>query len=226
MTRLVRATIASTASLIYLARVRPRLRTWGATRTEADGVLPGDDHVRSRYRTTHAVTIRRPVGEVWPWVIQMGYGRAGWYSYDALERLVGAGDFTDGGSAQRIVPELQSLSLGDTVALSASGGATVVELDPPRTMVLRFRMDLFTAASATPRSRAVLDWTWAFALVPVAPRCCRLLVRVRADPRPGALALAWPLLELIHFVMERKMLLTVRQRVEAAAMPNGRQHDR
>ena len=107
------------------------------------------------------MTIDTPVDEVWPWLVQMGYGRGGWYTYDRLERVIGAGDFAEGGSAERILPELQSLSLGDTVAFSLSGGAIVAGLDPPRSIVLRFPMDLFTAAPASERSRAVLDWTWA-----------------------------------------------------------------
>jgi hypothetical protein len=202
-------------SAVYAGVVRPWLRGWGASAAERDGELPGDHLVQDRYRTTHAVTIDRPVDEVWPWLMQMGYGRGGWYSYDLLERVIGAGDFAEGGSAGRIIPELQSLSVGETVALSPSGGATVVGLDPPRSIVLRFRMDLFTAAPASERSRAVLDWTWAFVLEPV-DGGCRLIIRVRADPRPSVLAVALPVLEPTHLIMERKMLRTIKRRAEAA----------
>jgi hypothetical protein len=215
MTRLGRMVCAATVSAVYAGVVRPWLRGWGASGAELDGRLPGDDLVHDRYRTTHAVTIDTPVDDVWPWLVQMGYGRGGWYTYDRLERVIGAGDFAEGGSAERIVPELQSLSMGDTVAFSLSGGATVAGLDPPRSIVLRFPMDLFTAAPASERSRAVLDWTWAFVLEPV-DGGCRLIVRVRADPRPSVLALALPVLEPVHFVMERKMLRTIKRRAEAA----------
>ena len=215
MTRLGRMVCAATVSAVYAGVVRPWLRGWGASAAELDGRLPGDDLVHDRYRTTHAVTIDAPVDEVWPWLVQMGYGRGGWYTYDRLERVIGAGDFAEGGSAERIIPELQSLSMGDTVAFSLSGGATVAGLDPPRSIVLRFPMDLFSAAPASERSRAVLDWTWAFVLEPV-DGGCRLIVRVRADPRPSVLALALPVLEPVHFVMERKMLRTIKRRAEAA----------
>jgi hypothetical protein len=206
------------ASVVYQRAVRPVLRGWGANTEELKGVLPGDDLVQGRYRTTHAVSIGKPADEVWPWLVQMGYKRGGWYSYDRLERAIGAGDFAEGGSARRIIPQLQSLAVGDTVALSAAGGMTVAGLDPPRSLILHFQMDLLTAAPASTRSRAVLDWTWAFVLEPVEAGC-RFLVRVRADPRPSALMLAMPLLEPVHFAMERKMLHTIKQRAEAASAP-------
>src|SRR5664280_2558834 len=131
------------------------------------------------------MTIARPPADVWPWLAQMGYERGGWYSYDRFERAIGAGDFAEGGSAMRIVPHLQSLRLGDTVALSQNGGLTVVGLDPPRSLVLHLPMDLSNGGPASDRSRAVLDWNWAFVLEPV------------------------------HWVMERRMLKTIKQRAEA-----------
>jgi hypothetical protein len=206
------------AAAAYSAVVRPWLRTWGASRDEVEGVLPGDDLVRDRYRTTHAATIANPPADVWPWLVQMGYRRGGWYSYDRLERAMGAGDFAEGGSAWRIVPQLQGLAVGDTVGLSEAGGLTVVGLDPPRSLVLRYRMDLLTAAAASERSRAILDWTWAFVLEPTEVGC-RLLVRVRADPRPSWFRLLLPALEPVHFLMERKMLRTIKERTETS---NGR----
>jgi hypothetical protein len=143
----------------------------------------------------------------------MGYRRGGWYSYDRLERAMGAGDFAEGGSARRIVPELQELAVGDKVGLSEAGGLTVAHLEAPRSLVLHYRMDLLTAAAATEGSRAVLDWTWAFVLKPT-EMGCRLLVRVRANPRPAWLELLFPALEPVHFLMERKMLQTIKQHAE------------
>jgi hypothetical protein len=147
----------------------------------------------------------------------MGYGRGGWYSYEWLERLIGAGDFAGGGSARRVLPELQQLALGDTVALSPAGGLTVEVLDPARALVLHYRMNLLTAAPAGDGDRAVLDWTWAFALTPVNEASCRLLARVRADYRPPWLRLLMPfLLEPVHFIMERKMLRTIERQARPA----------
>ena len=153
----------------------------------------------------------------------MGYGRGGWHSYDRLERAIGAGAFAEGGSARRVVPELQSLAIGDHVALSPAGGMTVAVFEPASAVVLRFEMDMLTGASASSRSRAVMDWTWAFNLMPThGDADCRLVVRVRADVRPRLLLLAIPLLEPVHFVMERRMLHTIKARAEA--LPGGARH--
>jgi hypothetical protein len=147
----------------------------------------------------------------------MGYGRGGWYSYDWLEQAAGAGDFAQPGSARSIVADLQDLAVGDTVLLSPNGGLTVVSLEAPHSLVLHYRMDLLTAAPASERSRAVFDWTWAFVLRPVAGGC-RLIARVRGELSPSWLAvLVRPLLEPVHLVMERKMLLGLKQRAEQAA---------
>lgn len=205
------ATVA--ASIAYVRAVRPWQLTWGATPEEVSRPLPGDDLVQGKYCTTHAVAIARSPGEVWPWLVQMGYQRGGWYSYDRLERAIGIGDFAEGGSARRIVPELQSLTIGDTVALSGNGGFTVVGLDPARSLVLRIPMDPLTGGRASTHSRVVLDWTWAFVLEPV-DQGCRLLIRVRGDLRPRWLTPALLLLDPVHLVMERKMLRTIQKLAE------------
>jgi hypothetical protein len=204
------------AALAYAAVARPRLQTWGATTAEATADLPGDDLVRRRYQTTRAVSLAAPPVEVWPWLVQMGFGRAGWYSFDRLERLIGIGDFAEGGSAQAVLPRFQSLSVGDSVPLSAAGGLTAVVVDPPRALVLRMEMSMRDGGPAREGDRAVLDWSWAFVIVPVGPRSSRLLVRTRADYRPRALGvLIPPLLEPVHLLMERAMLGGVRRRVRS-----------
>ncbi len=204
-----------TGLVVYFAAIRPRLLGWGATRQELRQSLPGDDLVPARWQTTRGITIGAPPDEVWPWLAQMGYGRGGWYSYDWLERLAGAGEFAEGGSARRVIPELQPLAVGDTIALSPAGGLTVAVLEPPRALVLHYRMGLLTAAPAREEDRAILDWTWAFVLTPVDEGSCRLVARVRADYHPRWLLPLLPFsLEPAHFVMERKMLTTIEQRVE------------
>lgn len=211
----IRGGFAVGAGLAYAVLLRPRLQTWGATRAESGAPLPGDDLVRDRWRTTRAITIDAPAEDVWPWLVQMGFGRAGWYSYDWLERLIGAGDFAEGGSAQSVLPQFQLLAVGDPVPLSADGGLTAAVVDPPRALVLRMSMSVLTGAPARDGDSAVLDWTWAFVLVPAGRRSCRLLVRVRADYRPRALRILIPLLlEPVHLVMERAMLRGVRRRVD------------
>jgi hypothetical protein len=215
--------------ILYFAGLRPRLLGWGASSEERREPLPGDDIVAARWQTTRGIDISAPAAEVWPWLVQMGYGRAGWYSYDWLERRVGAGEFAEGGSAKRLIPELQELAVGDAVALSAAGGLTVAVLDPGSALVLHYRMNLFTAAPAHEPDPVVLDWTWTFVVTSIDEASSRLLARVRADYRPPWLRPLLPLLlEPVHFIMERKMLLTierqtrvVRRRTDAAIANGG-----
>jgi hypothetical protein len=205
------------APVLYFAAIRPRLLGWGASRQEVHQPLAGDDLVTARWQTTRGINISAPPDEVWPWLVQMGYGRGGWYTYDWLERLIGAGDFAEGESAKRVIPELQRLAVGDMVALSPVGGLTVEVLDRASALVLHYRMSLLTAQPASERDRAVSDWTWAFVLTSVDQTSCRLLVRVRANYRPPWLRPFLPfLLEPVHFMMERKMLRTIEGRARRA----------
>ncbi|MGE0815758.1 MAG: hypothetical protein AB7O28_27455 [Vicinamibacterales bacterium] len=182
-------------------------RSVRATGRERASAMPGDDVIAAPLATlTHAVTIGGPASTVWPWLVQMGAGRrAGWYSYDLL----------DNGrrpSASRIVPELQAVRVG-TVFPALPGvteGFVVHAIDPGRALVL-----------AWPAPDGAPMVTWAFALKP-RPGCeTRLLVRVRGrdDYRfrglPGWLSA--PAVRLVHFVMERRQLLGIARRVEAAA---------
>jgi hypothetical protein len=206
--------IAASAGLAYAVLLRPRLQRWGATRAESDGMLPGDDLVRARWQTTRAVPIDATPEQVWPWLVQMGFGRAGWYSYDRLERAIGIGDFAEGESARSVLSRFQSLAVGDSVPLGPGTGLTAAVVDPPRALVLRMSMNALTGATAQDGDRVLLDWTWAFVPVPTGVRSCRLIVRVRADYRPRALGLLIPLLlEPPHFLMERAMLRGIRRRV-------------
>ena len=205
--------VAAGAGVAYAVLLRPRLLTWGATRAESAGVLPGDDLVRARWQTTRAVTIAAPPEDVWPWLVQMGFHRAGWYSYDWLERAAGIGDFAEGGSARSVLPQFQELTTGDPVPLGPDAGLTTVFVDPPRALVLRMTMNALTGATARADDRVALDWSWSFVLLPLGPRSCRLLARVRADYRPRALGLLIPLLlEPVHLLMERAMLRGIRRR--------------
>jgi hypothetical protein len=111
---------AISALTYYIVAVRPWLLRWGATVEEASSPLPGDELVPEPvYATTRAVTVRVSAESIWPWLVQLGQGRAGFYTYDLLEQIVGAAIR----SADRIVPELQQLAVGDTVLLSPVGGA-------------------------------------------------------------------------------------------------------
>src|SRR5579859_1585976 len=119
--------IVSWMTVLYILLIRPWHLRWGATDEEVDRPMPGDDQVpHPTLVVTRAITIRANAAEIWPWLIQMGYRRAGWYSYDILDN--------EGNHVDRIIPELQHLEVGDVMKTDAEGGFTVAAIDPDRSL--------------------------------------------------------------------------------------------
>lgn len=177
--------------------------------------LPGDELVpNARYETTRGITIHAPASRVWQWLVQIGVGRGGFYTYDVLENMAGLSIQ----NAREIRQEWQTPHVGDSINISAVTPLKVEVVEPNRALVLHIAMSPFTAQVVNrddPATRAFMDWTWAFVLQEISPQTTRLIVRVRADDEPDALALLVPtLLEPIHFVMERGMLHGIQQRSE------------
>ena len=199
------AVLAGAAAGVLLAR-RWQLR-WGATAPELAGPLPGDELIAEPDLTaTRAVTVRAPAARVWPWIAQLGQGRGGLYSYDFLENLIGC----DIHSADRVVPEWQDIKAGDEVRLHPGAALEVAAVDPGRCLVLRGGAP---AGNAPPP----FDFTWAFALQAGPDGTTRLIARERyAYTRRWARFIVEPV-ELIDFVMTRKMLRGIRSRAERAA---------
>lgn len=205
-------TVARVASGLALAvgatglpSLRRRLLRLGATRDEALGPLPGDTLVDDPFvDSTLAIDISAPPGEVWPWLAQMGCGRAGWYGIDLLD---------NGGrrSAERIHPEWQRIKPGDRVAMTPGGRQSfVVEAaDPGRALVLSWagRAAGFAIASS-----------WTLSLEERAGRT-RLLARARATgtPRVPFAALSLLLGEPGHVLVQRRQLVNLRRRAEGRA---------
>jgi hypothetical protein len=171
--------------------------------------LPGDGFIPdTENMVTHAVTIRRPRCEVWPWLVQMGGGRAGWYSYDAIDN--------DGQpSSKEIVPELQHLTVGDIFPAKpgVTGGFVVLAYEAERFLTLGWRSEVGAPLV-----------TWTFVLEELDPGRTRLIVRVRAagDYKPPFGLPQWTVKSLVplgHFVMERKQLLGIASRVETGSGP-------
>jgi hypothetical protein len=203
---------------VYILGVRPRLMRWGATPTEAAAPLPGDGLVAdARLQFTRAVTIRTPVSRVWPWLVQMGAGRGGLYSYDAFENAIGLGIH----SSDRILPEFQQLKVGDIIPLHPDGGVPVRLLEPEAMLGLGGTMNYFTGAISPPGAPPPdkrLDLSWTFILRPVDERTTRLVSRTRFGYTSTAMGLALRiLLEPIQLLMERKMLLGIRDRAQRTA---------
>jgi hypothetical protein len=178
---------------------------WGATGEEANMALPGDELVPDADLTaTRAVTVQAGADAVWPWIAQLGQGRGGFYSYDFIENVLGC----DINSADRIVPEWQSIVLGDVVNLHPGVGLSVAVVEPRRALVLRGGMPMA-------RTPSPYDFTWAFVLRAQADGTTRLLVRERYGySRRWAPLLVEPV-ELISFVMSRRMLRGIRERAAA-----------
>ncbi|KAB1197264.1 MULTISPECIES: hypothetical protein [Haloferax] len=192
----------------YLLALRPWHRRWGATDAEATGTLPGDDFVGDAdVVSTRAITIAASARAVWPWVVQLGQGRGGFYSYERLENLFGLQIH----NADHILSEHQHLGVGDEIRLGPPGSNApsfrVALIDPGRTLVL----------SAPGWETGSSEATWTFALHEVSPSATRLIVRFRGhSPSLGSRVVNRLVVEPVQFAMERKMLKGIRKRAERA----------
>jgi hypothetical protein len=193
---------AAVAWAAYPVLWRKRCLTWGATAVEVGGQMPGDDLMPNPdLQTTRAITIEAPPGAIWPWLVQMGSGRGGAYTYDWIENLFAL----DMHSANEILPQFQDLRVGDALPLGSKAPRLRVEvLDPDRALVVRSEDG---------------NWVWAFGLYPEGKHT-RLVSRNRIKT-PGASAparLAYTVvMEPGSLVMERRMLLGIKQRAERLA---------
>lgn len=173
---------------------RPWALTWGSTDEEIARPMPGDEVLEQpTFNATRAVTIEATAEEIWPWIVQIGYRRAGFYSYDFLDN--------DGiPSAERILPEFQTLKAGDLIPLSKSAHVRVTELEPPAFMVLVFEV-------AGTWSNA----TWVWGLYPEDASHIRLVTRLRANATeiPSRI-----FLDLGEIIMMRKCMLGIKRRAE------------
>ena len=190
------------AALLYARALRPWHMTWGATPEEAAGPVAGDAlmpdaGIVSERASSRSTRRRGPCG---PWLVQMGPGRGGAYTYDWIERRLGVNIR----NVNRVVPELQGLRVGDEIPMP--GYAMRVELlDRERAMVVRSDNGA---------------WVWAFELRPVDPDRTRLVSRNRIDPGRWGLRdrVGYPVMEPGSWVMERKMLLTIKRLAEELAL--------
>lgn len=190
---------------VYHLLLRPWHRTWGASEDEVGRQLPGDEMVpEPSDEITRAVTVEASSEEVWSWVVQLGQGRGGFYSYTWLENVAGA----DIQNVDRIVPELQELEEGDSIRMvredywfqSPITSMTVEYIDRGRTLVLQGHD----------------GGTWTFHLDPMDEATTRLIVRGRKPEARTAVGYVVRYLtyELPHFIMERGMMLGIKRRAE------------
>ena len=209
-------TVVAALLFSYLYIVRPWHLHWGATHLDRIAALPGDS--LSPYAlavVTHAVNIDAPAEAVWRWLVQIGQDRGGFYSYTFLENLVGC----EMRNATSVVPEWQQRAIGDTVWFGSpkhfGGRARMVAalVEPMHSLVLATPGDWELIRSG----KEGLDTTWAFVLQRKGANTTRLIARLRsaANVGIGGRVLNFIFWEPAHFVMERKMLLTIKKLAEA-----------
>ena len=166
---------------------------------EAERSLPGDERVAgAKVGWTHAITIRARPAEIWPWLVQMGCRRAGWYSYDGL-------DNAGVPSADRIIAEFQQVQVGEIFPQTprAEDRFVVRAIEPQRALVL---------------GDDAASMSWAFVLEKIDERSTRLITRSRGAYDRLALGLMLKVIwHPVHFGMQRRQLLNLKRRVEAAA---------
>jgi hypothetical protein len=176
----------------------------GSTAEELAMTLPGDEVVPNASITaTRGISIAAAADAVWPWIVQAGQGRGGFYSYDFLENLVGC----DIHSADRIVPQWQSLAVGDEVRLHPEVSLRVALVYPGTALVLRGGIPMGPVAPP-------YDFTWAFVVLPQREGTTRLVVRERYEYTRRWSALLVEPVQLISFVMSWRMLRGIKHRAE------------
>jgi hypothetical protein len=189
------------AAVAFFGLYRPWHLKWGATPEDLARIMSGDEIVqRPTFNATRVVTINARPEDIWPWIVQIGFGRAGWYSYDLFDNLGRR-------SAEHIVAELQHIEIGDLIPLGPGEGSGM--------FVKEFVLN-----------RSILWWTgkdgqttWAWGLYPTSGGATRLVTRVRAPfswRKP--LSAVWIVLdEVADFPMMRKCLLGIKRRAESHA---------
>lgn len=195
--RVMTVGVFSGAALIaYVLMIRPRQITWGATDEEVLRPMPGDDIVeQATFNATRSVTVKAGPDQIWPWLLQIGFHRAGWYSYDWVDNLFRP-------SSQRIVPELQHLEAGDVIPMGPGGssGLWVKDSEPHRWMLWGDKKGYAT-------------WLWL--LDPIGEGRTRLITRVGAHYRWTSPNILFSLLmDVGDIVMMRKSMLGIKTRAE------------
>ncbi len=206
--------LAGTQWIEIMVLLSPLLRgwysKWGATDEEATRPLPGDEIIpEPKSKITLAVTVHAPAAAIWPWFVQLGCQKAGWYSYDLL-------DNNGVPSADRIIPEYQHIEVGDDVWAVPNGALKfpVAAIDPNRSLVLGGMLNTATGKSVGPGEPKPDQYFGGSMIVFLDERpdgTTRLIFRNLMDWSPGAFQTFGykGCIEPISFVMGRKMLLSV-----------------
>jgi hypothetical protein len=195
----------------YMLWARPYQLRWGATPDELARPMPGDDlDPHPTFLATRAITIQGTPEQIWPWLLQMGYGRAGFYGYDILENQGSPRGLT---SADRILPEFQGFKVGDVVPISAVARMQFGAIEPDSYLIWRGETGEHPGG-----------FTWA--LYPVDANHTRLVSRIRWShhwTQPGVLGLDL-FTEFTDHLAVRKILVGIQDRVAGRVEPMARQN--
>lgn len=203
-------TVLAVVFAFYVFLARPYQLQWGATNQEVNRPMPGDElRPNPDFLATRAITIEDNPEKIWPWLLQMGYGRAGFYGYDILENL---GSERGVRSAEEILPEYQELRPGDEVPISPVVSLFFVEIEPNKYVIWSDMKEEYPSA-----------FTWA--LYPNGPNQTRLISRIGWQYHwtdPGSLLLDI-FTEFTDHLAVREILHGVKGRVEGEFQPLTRQ---
>ena len=222
------AGLAGLTAAVYALVLRPRMDRWGATDEEVQDTYPGRELIPDGVRSsTMAITIEAPPGRVWPWLVQMRYDRAGWYSWDRLG---------NGGrpSATEVHPEWQDLSVGDHLSAGSPAGPAypwqVAALEPGRFLGLRGLTDLHVRRldPAQPRPPAYIGRLWGFLLTELPGDRTRLVQSGYQSIRPRWLE---RLINLwihppVHWTGQTRQFANLKRNIEPAGRRQPQSHKR
>ena len=190
----------------YLFIIRPWQLRWGATDDEVSATMPGDAVIlRPTFNATRAVMINAPPESIWPWILQIGHKRAGWYSYDWIDNLGKP-------SAREILPEFQQIEIGSLIPISPNDklGFRVKDYKPMEWILWWYNKG---------------DTTWCWGLYPIDEHNTRLITRVRVRYKLFSLLLPfYILLDIGDIMMMRKCLLGIKERAELLEQEHNREN--
>lgn len=195
---------------------RSRRVRWGATESEISRSVPGDSIIKKpKWQYTQAITIQASIDKVWPWLVQIGQGRGGFYSYQMLENLVGCNIH----NTDRVIPEYQHIVSGDNIMLHPKVPFPVEEVETGRSIVLHYDSRAGLTQKPSTKQKDFFESSWLFLLDPVNVHKTRLISRFRIDYSPGigniiSLGIFG---EPIYSTMQTQMLRGIKRRVEGTS---------
>jgi len=231
--KVIALSVAAGMAIAYGLMLRESSRSWGLLPGDADRPLPGDDLVGDAdHVETRSIIVEAPPSAVWQWLVQMGYGRGGWYGYRQLDRAWSPVASARSSSAERILPEYADLKAGDIVPTHEGGGFVAKVVEPDQALVL-YLDDAMVREQATPKNKRAsgrrargrrrdgdmppFRLTWAFVLLEEPGGRSRLIERFRmnmalkAPQRRGL-----PFMALGIFALMRSQMLGIKRRAEQA----------